>query len=320
MTAETHPDPFHDAMGQGLQRALHVGSSVVTGAQVYLYLKRTQAMAAAERDERARRALGTQMRAEREAARAGWAPALDPDWLPQADLFQAAATWGAAMPYADRSVPWYEPTAATAMRKSEERLRDLHPHAMARYDRLRADGMAPAEAMRQTAPLFSGAPRAYDTPYTPRPLLDAGTGENLIWAATAGVPGPGEIGPALAEAQHQRGRQIIAALQARARAQRRGPLGEAELRTVLETITNLPADVIDQIMTTPRAPASPASGTAAAAMTAAPRPDAAARPWEHDCPVPIHDVVAGAAAPAPAQPAPASARAARRSRSGRHRR
>jgi hypothetical protein len=320
MTTETHPDPFHDAMGQGLQRALHVGSSVVTGTQVYLYLKRTQAMAAAERDERARRALGAQMRAEREAARAGWAPALDPDWLRQADLFQAAATWGAAMPYADRSVPWYEPTAATAMRRTEERLRDLHPHAMARYDRLRADGMAPAEAMRETAPLFAGAPRTHDTPYTPRPLLDAGTGENLIWAAAADVPGPGEPSPALTEAQHKRGRQIIAALQARAHAQHRGPLGQAELRTVLETVTNLPADVIDQIVSTPSVAASRATGTAAEVTTATPRPGAAARPWEHDFPVPIHDVVAGAAAPAPAQPALASARAARRSRSGRHRR
>jgi hypothetical protein len=320
MTAETHPDPFHDAMGQGLQRALHVGSSVVTGAQVYLYLKRTQTMAAAERDERARRALGAQMRADREAARAGWAPALDPDWLRQADLFQAAGTWGAAMPYADRSVPWYEPTAATAMRRSEERLRDLHPHAMARYDRLRADGLTPAEAMRQTAPFFAGAPRAYDTPHAPRLLLDTGTGENLTWTAAVNVPSPGEPGPALAEAQHKRGRQIITALQARARAQHRGPLGEAELRTVLETVTNLPPGVIDQILATPSATASGGTGTAAA-VSATPRPGTPARPWEHDFPVPIDDVVAGAApAPGPAQPALASARAARRPRGGRHRR
>jgi hypothetical protein len=320
MTAETHPDPFHDAMGQGLQRALHVGSSVVTGAQVYLYLTRTQAMAAAERDERARRVLAAQMRAEREAARAGWAPALDPDWLRQADLFQAASTWGAAIPYADRSVPWYEPTAATAMRKSEERLRDLHPHAMTRYDRLRADGMAPADAMRETAPIFAGAPRAYDTPYTPRPLLDPGTGENPVWTPAAPKPDPAGPGLAMAEAQHKRGRQIITALQARARTHHRGPLGEAELRTVLETVTNLPADVIDQIVSTPSAAASRTTGTGAAVTTATPRPGAAARPWEHDFPVPIHDVVAGAPAPAPAQPTLASARAARRPRGGRHRR
>jgi nucleotide-binding universal stress UspA family protein len=126
-------------------------------------VKRTQAMASAERGEQAHRALAAQMSAERDAARAGWTPALDPDWLRQSDLFQVAAAWGAAMPYADRSVPWYEPAATTAMRKSEQRLRDLHRHAMARYDRLRADGMPPAQAMRETAPFFTGAPRSCDT-------------------------------------------------------------------------------------------------------------------------------------------------------------
>ena len=250
MSAETHPDPFQDAMGHGLQRALQVASSVMTGAQVYVYLKRTQAAANGERDERARRVLAAQIRADREAARAGWAPALDPGWLRQADLFGAARAWGAAMPYADRSVPWYEPAAATAMRKSEERLRDLHPHAMARYDRLRGDGMGPAEAMREAAPLFASPPRAYDTPYTLRPVLDPGNGEHLTWAEVGPAPGPGEPGsPDLAEAQERRGRQIVAALQERARAQHRGPLFEAEQRTVLETITNLPADVIDRVVT-----------------------------------------------------------------------
>src|SRR6266702_3555642 len=163
-------------MGHGLQRAVQVASCAVTAAQVYLHQQRTQAMAAAERDERARRALAAQIRADREAARAGWAPALDPDWLRQADLFQAARTWGAAMPYADRSMPWYEPAAATALRKSEERLRDLHPYAMAYYDRLRADGLGPAEAMYQAAPLFTRHPHTHDAPSTPRPGLHAGTG------------------------------------------------------------------------------------------------------------------------------------------------
>jgi len=317
MTAESHPDPFHDAMGQGLQRALQVGSSVVTGAQVYLYLKRTQAMAAAERDERARRVLAGQIRVDRETSRAGWAPALDPDWLRQSDLIQAARTWGAAMPYADRSVPWYEPAAATAMRKSEERLRDLHPNAMARYDRLRADGMAPAEAMRETAPVFAGAPRAYDAPYRPRPVLDTGTGQNLIWAAAAHAPDTGGLSPA--DAQHTRARQIMTALQAHARARHREPLGEAELRTVLETTTNLPADVIDQVVSPPRARSSRTPDTAAAVTTPTSRPGPAGRPWEHDFPVPIRDVVADAAAPVPAQPAAARTRTARRPR-GRHRR
>ena len=316
MTAENHPDPFQDAIGNGVQRAVQVTSCAVTAAQVYLHQQRAQAMATAERDERARRALTAQMRADREAARAAWAPALSTDWLRAADLLQTARIWGAAMPYADRSVPWYEPAAATAMRKCEERLHELHPYAMARYDRLRQDGNAPADAMRDAAPFFANAPRAYDRPYVPRPALFAGNGESPTWTAPA--PDPFEqTGVTVTEALELRGRQIVAALQERARVQRRGPLGEAEQRTVLETITNLPHDLIDRIVN-PAPGAVP--GAAAAANTGTTRPDPPDRPWEHDFPIPIQDVVAHSANPTPGQPAAASPRASRRSRRGQHRR
>lgn len=332
MDAANHPDPFRDAMSHGLQRAVQVASSAVTGAQAYMYLQRTQARAVAERDERARRALGAQIRADRDAARADWAPALDPGWLTQADLLQTARAWGAAMPYADRSVPWYEPAAAKAMRKCEERLRVLHPNAMARYDRLRGEGMGPAEAMREAAFLFAGPARSYDAPYAPRPALDAEDGENVPW--TAAGPGPGsEDGLAAADAQDRRGRQIVEALQTRAGAQGRGPLGAAEQRTVLETVTNLPADVIDRVVRPDTAAgltraeqdrAAAAERTrasdldAASDLTATPGTDERtqnlagardaaatangataraaqqARPWERDFPLPIGDVVANA--------------------------
>jgi hypothetical protein len=325
MTAETHPDPFQDAMAHGLQRAVQVVSCAVTAAQVYAYQQRAQAVAAAERDERARRALTAQIRADRDTARASWVPALDPDWLRQADLFQAARTWGAAMPYADRSVPWYEPAAATAMRKSEERLRDLHPRAMARYDRLRSDGMTPAEAMREAAPLFAGPPRAHDTPYTTRPTLDAGTGQNLTWIAAGPEPGGEPGSPHAPETQERRGRQIVAALQARAREQQRDPLGEAEQRTVLETITNLLPDVIDRVVRTDTSTGIPRARDAVptaspAAVNATGRADKTARPWENDFPVPIQTVVATAIGASPHRSAaPARAPGQRHSRSDRPR-
>src|ERR1700730_17518803 len=120
MDTSNHPDPFTDAMGNGLQGAMQVGYSAVTAAQVYIHLKRTQARINGERDERARRALNAQIRADRDDSRATWAPAVGPRWLRQADLFETARAWGAAMPYVDRTVPWYEPAAATAMHKSEE--------------------------------------------------------------------------------------------------------------------------------------------------------------------------------------------------------
>ncbi len=83
MTAETHPDPFQDAIGNGVQRAVQVTSCAVTAAQVYLHQQRAQAMATAERDERARRALTAQMRADREAARASLGTRAQPRLAPR---------------------------------------------------------------------------------------------------------------------------------------------------------------------------------------------------------------------------------------------
>ncbi len=244
MDTGNHPDPFTDAMGHGLQRAMQVGYSVVTAGQVCIHLKRTQASANGERDERARRALNAQIRADRDASRASWAPAVDPHWLRQADLFETAQAWGAAMPYADRAMPWYEPAAATAMRKSEERLRDLHPYAMSRYDDLRADGMSPADAMREAAPLFARPPRAHDTPYAPRPVLTAGNGADDALMTEPGV----------AASEH-------------------ADLGNVRTQN-LAAVQN-PA----------------ASGSAAAAPGSR-----AARPWEHDFPLDIRQMLAAAVA------------------------
>jgi hypothetical protein len=52
----------------------------------------------------------------------GWAPAHDSRWLAQAGLLQAVRVWSAATAYADA-----DPTAGSAARKCEERLRALHP-------------------------------------------------------------------------------------------------------------------------------------------------------------------------------------------------
>jgi len=111
--------------------------------------------ARAARDEQALNALRDQERAAKQLARAGWAPAHDPRRLAQAGLLQAARVWSAATAYADA-----DPTAAAAARKCEERLRALHPYAMASYDRLRSDGAEAFDAMRQALPLFARAPYA----------------------------------------------------------------------------------------------------------------------------------------------------------------
>jgi hypothetical protein len=130
----------------------------------------------------------------------------------------------------------------------------------------------------------------------------------------------------LAEAQERRGRQIIAALQARAHAQQRGPLGEAEQRTVLETITNLPAGVIDRVVRTDTPVGTSRVGGAvptvnpAATSASIAHADQAAQPWERDFPVAIQTVVATAASATAEYPAaPAKSPRQRRSQGDRPR-
>lgn len=188
--SDQHPDPFRDAIQEMVYRAVQVGSFAGTGIQVYAYHRRAQARIAAEHDHQARRALNAQVRAERDADRARWQPALDPGWLRRASLIETARTWGIALPYTDRAVPWYEPAAATAMARCEERLRSLHPYAMAWYDRLVSEGSPPGEAMREAAPLFARHPHARDAPFAPRPALGMAAPESGPHQAGPAAPGP----------------------------------------------------------------------------------------------------------------------------------
>lgn len=300
MDAENYPDPVREAVHHGLNRAMQVTSWAATAAQVLVYHQRAQARLVAERDERARRALSAQIRAERDAARAGWAPALDRQWLGQAGLYDVARVWGAAVPYADRNVPWYEPTAASALRSAAERLRELHPYAMARYDRLRDDGLSPAEAMRQAAPLFARHPRAHNPPYRFLPVLEDGTGVDATWTSDVDATSAEADDSLGLEAMERRGRDIAAALQEQTATRGRRPLGPAELSTVLEATTNLPADIISRLSREVGVDGQAQPGLKDAATVPASQ---GRRPWEVDFPVPIRDVVA-AAGIQPTQPAP----------------
>ena len=153
--ADVYPDVLGDALSFSSQRAAQLGSLVTAGATVEAHRRARATAARAARDERALSALRDQERAAWQRARAGWAPAHDTLWLAQADLLQAARVWSAAAAYADA-----DPAAAAAERKCEQRLRALHPYAMAWYDRLRSDGAGAFDAMRQALPLFAQAPHA----------------------------------------------------------------------------------------------------------------------------------------------------------------
>jgi hypothetical protein len=186
--SEVYPDVLGDALSFSSQRLAQLGSLVTAGATVEAQRRARATAARAARDERALSALRDQERAAWQRARAGWAPAHDSRWLARADLLQAARVWSAAAAYADA-----DPAAASAARKCEQRLRTLHPYAMARYDGLRGEGDGAFEAMRQALPLFGRAPGARPgDPAAPRRALESavaspdGDGMHSEQVATAG--------------------------------------------------------------------------------------------------------------------------------------
>ena len=240
-TPDVYPDVLGDALSYSSQRLAQLGS-LVTAAAVVEAQRRAQANAArAARDEQALTALQDQERAAWHLARAGWAPAHDSRWLAQADLLQAARVWSAAAAYADA-----DPTAGSATRKCEERLRALHPYAMAWYDRLRSEGAGAFDAMRQALPLFARAPYA-------RPGDPAGQRRALEYdAASRDADADGGLrlpsaGSDLDLKVEQRGHRIAGRLQARALAERGYALSPDELVTTLGATTTLPSDVIARL-------------------------------------------------------------------------
>jgi hypothetical protein len=244
-TSDIYPDLFGDALSYSSQRMAQLVSLVTAGATVEAR-RRTQHNAAKTiRSERALRELRDQERAAYQLARAGWAAARDPRFMGQADLLQAARAWSAAAAYADADAG-----AADAVRVCEQRLRVLHPYAMARYDRLRSDGAAPFDAMLEALPLFARASHARPAdPAAGRPGLPAPDSPGTAsWGSSANEPGVAQAADSSAIGQaEQRGQQIVRELQARTLAERGYVLSPDELVTTLGATTSLPGDVIDRL-------------------------------------------------------------------------
>lgn len=258
-------DPLEEALSQGSQRVAQFASLAAAMSQVVIQRRALHdALAAGHHDDRTARALRQQQQALREQARLSWAPAHDPQWLAAADLVQTGRAWAGAASFADE-----DPAAALALRRCEGRLRALHPYAMARYDRLRTDGMSPVDAMREAAPLFARAAHVRTgEPGVTRAALLANAGTDVGSGWTAGVGTVAEVpDPDQDEQAEIRGQHIADRLQAQARASGRPELGPDELAMVLETVTNLPEAVILKI--TRRTAVSDASGAKSAAQVAA---------------------------------------------------
>ncbi len=276
MIPEQHPDPFGDAAMTTTRDALQIGSVITAYARVLLVHKARAEQLKTEKDRQVKRAIRDQALAEKAAARLRWAPANDPAWMREAGLVDIARAWAAAVPYADQTGEWYEPAAESAVLGCENRLRQVHPYAMTRYDRLRAEGEAPFDAMRETAHLFGRPPAAYEQSATPKAALGPGNGLGHAWGAAVHGPSRAEFE---AEQHKKRGASIIGDLQARAARDGRPPLTKEEQDAALAAGTNLPAAIISQVTAVPATSRS-----------------VARRPWLQDFPYPIREVLAAAAA------------------------
>jgi hypothetical protein len=237
-----YPEPFGEAASYSSQRATQLVSLVAAAAEVRMRLNAARVARQATQDRQAQRQLDEQERAARANARAGWAPAHDARWLAQADVPQAFRTWGAAVPWADT-----DPVAASAMRKSEERLRTLHPFAMARYDRLCVEGAGPLDAMREAVRLFRYHPNARPGGHRPVRGIEAPADVTPEPEVTDGtLPGPVPEPDPYQDAAH-RGRRIAERLQAQALYERGAELTPDELAVALEQTASLPPEVIARL-------------------------------------------------------------------------
>jgi hypothetical protein len=239
-----HPDIPGEALSQSAQRAAQVISLLAGAAQIRAQRKASQQVRRSRQSAQEQRARREQERAALDQARSRWAPAHDPAWLAQADLLQTARTWAGAAAWADA-----DPAAASAMRKSEDHLRRLHPYAMARYDRLRSDGAAPLDAMHEAAPLFGNQPRARQHPGSARtPVTSHADGPQTTQATAASdAERAGQEREEQLMRAERSGRLIVGRLQADALTETGTRLSPDELVTRLEAQTSLPAEVIARL-------------------------------------------------------------------------
>src|SRR4051794_8757927 len=122
---ELHPDPVGDAG----HKAAQLAQIVIMAAEAAVVIGAARTRAAAERDEQAARAISTELAANQKAASDLWAPVLADHRRGQLDVAQTLAAWSAAQAW--RST---DSAADRASDAAEERLHELRPSAMMRYD------------------------------------------------------------------------------------------------------------------------------------------------------------------------------------------
>jgi hypothetical protein len=166
-----------DPTGQASTKVVQYVSLVTMAAEALAQVRQQRAAAAAAADQQTAAGLRAQQVAAHTAARLQWKPVLDPDRRARLNVVDAGVAWASAQAWRE-----VDPEAAVATERAQDRLRELRPDVMARFDRLQRDGVEPIEAMRRVAPFFD-RPQAHEGHAITRPALAPTTG--LLGAAAA---------------------------------------------------------------------------------------------------------------------------------------
>ena len=156
-----------DPVGQAGQKVVQYASLATMAAEAIAQVRQQRAAAAAAGDAQTAAAVRAQRTAALTAAQAQWQPLLDNRLRGRTSLGDAGLAWATAQGWRE-----VEPQAALASDSAEQRLRELRPDVMERFDRLTGDGLDPVEAMRRVAPFFD-RPAARPGEHSPRSAVPA---------------------------------------------------------------------------------------------------------------------------------------------------
>lgn len=142
-------DHAEDPVGHASSKIVQYVSLATMAAEALAQRAQQRAAEAASTDQRATGALRAQQTGARNAARLQWQPVLDPRRGADLPLADAGLAWAASQAWRD-----VDPEAALASDRALNRMRELRPDVMVRFDRLTSEGVDEVEAMRRVAPFL----------------------------------------------------------------------------------------------------------------------------------------------------------------------
>lgn len=157
--------PHEDPVEHASTKVAGYVSVVAMAAETIAQVAAARARERAENDERTTAALRAQRQTAYSQARLSWSPVLDPRSRERTTVIDAGTAWATAQAWRP------DPEAERVTTLAEERLHHLRPDVMDRYDRLRAEGADPVEAMRRVAPFFDQPPARTGQAAPQRPAL-----------------------------------------------------------------------------------------------------------------------------------------------------